>query len=557
MLNILKRMVLPITLLAVAWFGTAHAQSPPKNILVIMSDDQRWDTVAQMPSLSAIAKQGVVFPNAFQPTPLCGPSRSMLFSGGYRMQDTGVLGNDLPNGSVIKFNDKTNLGVMLQGAGYDTTFIGKWINGYENLGQYVPPGWNHWEGRHSFATGKSWFQFQYVIGSSTTVSNKSGIIVNSNAYTTYWERDQVLNSLNAALTMTKPFFILWMPSAPHAPATPAPEDVGLYTDYLYRDRGVTETDLSDKPHWVQHFSPASLGAYGVAYGDPYIQNQLRALQGVDRSIQAIIDRLKANGQYDNTLIIYSGDNGYQWGEHTLWGKAMPYQESLRVPFVAFMPGIAPRVDQSIIAPSLDIGPTLFELAGITKVTAGQSILPLLNDPAAPWRTSLYIEETDSLLNNSLFTGNAIYAGIVTANNEYAKYGTGEEELYDLVADPFQLNNLHNDPTQAALKASLLATATAQLGLAIVPVPSFKAGKVGSAYRYQMRIWGGFAPFHWIVASGALPPGLTIYPARGTIAGVPRTAGTYRFALNLTDSSLSPQTSLPHTFTTRVMKLVIN
>ncbi len=542
-----------ITLLLASRIGLAQIQ--PKNILVIMTDDQRWDTVSEMPNLSALSAQAVVFPNAYQPTPLCGPSRSMLFSGGYHMQNTGVMSNNLPNGGATLFYDKTNLGVMLQGAGYDTSFVGKWINGYEGMGIYVPPGWTHWTGRHSSATvNSSWFNLQYTKGTSGAVSNKLGTIVSSNMYTTYYERDQVLEMLNAAAeNPTQPFFILWAPTAPHTPATPAPEDTGLYTNYLYRDRGVTETDLTDKPQWTQTYDPAKtqLGAYGVAYGDPFIQNQLRALQGVDRSIQAIVDQLKANGQYDNTLIIFTSDNGYQWGEHHLWAKAKPYQESIRVPFIAFMPGVAPRVDPSIIAPSLDIGPTLFELAGIDKATEGKSILPLLADPAAPWRTTLYIEESDSFLG-----GNAIYAGTVDLNHEYVKYWTGEEELYDLLIDPFQLSSLDKDPTQVDLKSSMLTRTMAQIGLAIIPVSGFKTTLHGNTFSYQMKLWGGIAPFTWTVRSGVLPPGINIDPALGLINGIPTTRGSYSFTLRVTDSAISPQTLAPHTFTTRVMKIII-
>jgi len=273
---------------------------------------------------------------------------------------------------------------------------------------------------------------------------------------------------------------------------------------------------------------------------------------VDRSVQAIIDQLKANDQYENTLIIYTSDNGYQWGEHALWAKAKPYQESQRVPFIALMPGIDPRVDPSIIAPSLDIGPTVFEFAGVTKATEGKSILPLLNDPSVPWRSDLYFEESDSFL-----AGNAIYVGIVSPSNQYTKYSTGEEEVYDLTADPYQLSSLDKDPAQVPFKTAKLTEAIGQIGLAIIPVNSFQAGTVGKAYSFQMKLWGGFAPFNWTVASGKLPPGITIDPLLGKISGVPTTRGSFNFALKVTDSSLSPQTNRPHAFTTRVMKLVVN
>lgn len=540
------------TLALLVMTGMAWAQTPPKNVLVIMTDDQRWDTISKMPSLSAIAAQGVTFTNAFMPTPLCGPSRSMLFSGGYHSQNTGVLSNNPPNGGAMLFNDKANLGVVLQSAGYNTTFVGKWINGYEAMGKYVPPGWTHWAGRHSSATSTDWFKFQYVLGTSGEVSNNTGTIVSSNAYTTYYERDQVLNAINTAPT-TQPFFILWTPTAPHTPATPAPEDVSLFSDYLYRDRSVGETDLKDKPLWVQKYNPATtgLGAYGVAYGDPFVVNQLRALQGVDRSIQAIVDALKANGQYDNTVIIFTADNGYEWAEHGLWAKSKPYEESVRVPLIVLMPGVAPRNDPNLVASSLDIGPTLFDIAGVSKQTEGMSLVPLLNDPTVAWRNRLFFEESDSFA-----AGNAIWAGSFDGNYYYAKYWTGEEELYDVNADPYELNSLHNNPDYAMIKANMASDTQSQLGLAILPVYNFKATKAGTGFGYQMKLWGGESAPTWSVKTGALPPGITVDAGTGLLHGVPTTPGTYSFSLQVLGSTLSPQTAMPRVFVTRVMSITI-
>jgi len=536
-----------LTALIISSTGLAYGQSfIPKNILVIMTDDQRWDTASQMPNLTSIASQGVTFPNAFMTTPLCGPSRSMMYSGGYLSQNTGVLGNNPPNGGAKIFNDQGNLGAMLQSAGYRTQFVGKWINGYEGMGRYVPPGWSQWIGRHSFATLANWSSFQYVIGTSTQTSS-TGTVVTAKEYTTYYERDQVLTFISSTPN-TQPFFIFWAPSSPHPPATPAPEDTNLFADYLYRDRGYGDTNLSTKPSWVQHYTPSEQGAYG----DQFVRNQLQSIQSVDRSVQSVIDELITLGLYNNTVIIFTSDNGYMWGEHGLWGKDKAYQESLKIPLIVVMPGVTPRTDNSLIAASLDIGPTLFQIAGITKNTEGMSLVPLLNTPGAPWRSDFFIEAAD---NN--FNGNAIWAGLQNSQYKYVRYWTGEEELYDLNADPYELNNLQSNPAQADVKAAMWSRTQQLRGLAIIPVNKLPASKVGVPFRYQFQTWGGLAPFTWTLSTGSLPPGINLDAVGGLISGTPTAKGTYQFSLRIADSSLATQRGKPKTFVSRVLTVVVN
>src|SRR3954469_23275365 len=121
-------------LLALGATAPALAQM---NVLVVMTDDQRFDTINKMPNIADLASQGVRFTNSYAPTPLCGPSRPSVYSGGFLAQNTNVLGNEGPNGGARVFNDNVNLGTVMQSAGYRTYFVGKWVNGYEGLGRYV------------------------------------------------------------------------------------------------------------------------------------------------------------------------------------------------------------------------------------------------------------------------------------------------------------------------------------------------------------------------------------------------------------------------------------
>lgn len=536
-----NRLVLFTALMLAALAPAVHAQM---NVLVVVTDDQRFDTVDEMPNLAGLAAQGVRFDNAYMPTPLCGPARASMFSGGYLTQNTLVLENGAPNGSFGTFNDKGNLGSVLQGVGYRTAFVGKWVNGYEGSGRYVPPGWTRWVGRRSFATTTSWFNFQYVLGSSGATTSSTGSLVNSQKYTTYYERDQVLSFLDQGKASSQPFFVLWAPSAPHELATPAPEDATAYSGYLYRERGYDETDLRDKPWWVRYNTDPD-------QTDEFVRKQRRTLRGVDRSLGAIVDRIAAQGKLDNTLIIFTSDNGFMWGEHGLWGKDKIYEESARVPMVVVMPGVAPRTDKSLVSPMLDLGPTLFDVAGVSRKTDGTSLLPLLRNAGTTWRNDMFFEKSAS----GAFT-NALWAGIRNQRWKYVRYWTGEEELYDLINDPFELKSRHRDSTLGTLKASLWEQTRQQIGLAVMPLRSLTNGKVGQRYSYQFKPWGGKGPFTWTVASGQLPQGLTLDRSTGLLQGTALASGTYAFAVRVTDSSYATQAKRARTFVTKQMKLTM-
>jgi arylsulfatase A-like enzyme len=538
--RIYRYLLATVLWLAALWLMVSPAQAQ-MNMLVIMTDDQRFDTVGKMPNIAAMASRGVRFTNAYASTPLCAPSRASFYSGGYLSQNTGVQENSRPNGGAWVFNDKVNLGTVLQSAGYRTFFVGKWVNGYEGLRTYVPPGWDRFVGRHSYATTTDWSGFIYTIGSSDALSS-TGQYVKAQQYTTYYERDRVLDFLGSSAA-NQPFFILWSPTAPHGPATPAAEDAYKFSDYIYRGRGYGETDLSDKPAWVRN--DASPGS------DEFVRKQLRSLQSLDRSFAAIVDKLRATGRLDNTLIAFMSDNGFIWGEHRLWGKKGAFEETAKLPFFIVMPGVTPRVETALVSPTLDLGPTLYALAGVPRKTDGRSLVSLLHNPGQGVRSEFFLESSATYA-----SGSAIWAGLRRDRWKYIKYWTGEEELYDLYNDPYELRSRHKDANLATLKASLSARTDALLGLAVIPVTRFPVATVGTSYRFQFKIWGGVAPFTWKLNSGQLPPGLTLGAASGVLAGVPTTPGTYQFSVRLTDSSLATQARKARTFATRTMKLVV-
>lgn len=504
----------------------SNGAKAPYNFVVILTDDQRWNTLWAMPIVrDRLASKGVTFTNAFVTTPLCCPSRAGLLAGGFYAHNTGVLINDLPNGGALKFHDAVTISTLLQNKGYKTALVGKYLNGYfGSLAPYVPPGWTKFVAEG----GGSYFDFTAVI---------DGRIVNIIQYITYFARDQILSFLDQY--GDAPFFIYFSAKAPHDPATPAPGDETLFSDYKYRGRAYREHDLSDKPIHVRKAAKDFKKTKNEE--DEFHRNQLRSLQALDRTVGAILDKIEEKGKTDRTIFIFTSDNGNLWGEHRLWGKGPPYEESIRVPFVIVMPGISPRIDDHLVAANLDIGPTIFDLAGIDKETDGLSLVLLLKDPTTRWREDLLIEH---------FNVKGVWAGLRTKRGseewKYVEYPTGERELYDLVNDPYEEESQHDNPAYQNILDELARRLEGLKGLAMTTFEAPK-GKVGKDYGFQLTAWGGKEPYIWSIVDGKLPKGLSLESNSGFIGGIPLKAETQKVSIKVEDSSIAKQTGRPQSF----------
>lgn len=503
---------------------------------MIVTDDQRFDSLWAMPWVEQeLVARGVVFEKAFVTTPSCCPFRASFLSGGHLAKHTGVLENMWPNGGATRYDDSVSLARRLQASGHATALIGKYLNEYEQLAPYVPPGWTTWVG----AMGVPILPIRYVLGSSGTSSGDGAITDIITQYSTNYLRDRALDFLDAHAT--EPFFLYVAFGAPHLPAIPAPEDQALFDAYLYRGRAWNEPDPSDKPLRVQIAQAQYLAI--AAAEDAAHRNQLRSLQAVDRAVRDLVDRLEALALLDRTVIVFTSDNGYLWGEHGLTGKTESYEESIRVPLVVVQPGIAPRVDRRMVAVDLDVPATIAELAGLTPTGDGVSLAPLLTNPALLGRREALIEQAQP---SRVWSGMRLrkWGG----DWKYVEESRGDVELYELGSDPFEERNLANSPAYAAIRADFASRLAPQKGLAIT-THQLPPADVGAAYAFTPTRWGGTAPFAWSVEAGALPPGISLDAASGSLTGTPTQRGIWNALLRVHDASTDSISNGPQSYGT--------
>jgi arylsulfatase A-like enzyme len=439
-------------LLGLAWFlGWKGRADPPQgaarrpNVVLIVTDDQRWDTLALMPHLQELAQAGVTFLDAFVPTPQCCPSRGSIFKGVYAHRFSLGSGEAPALGFHESRGDVSTIATWLQAEGYVTMLAGKYMNGYDRLAPTVPPGWNVFRA----LTRQGYRQYAYV---------SDGAIVTGEGYSTDALADMVLDFIDA--NVGKEFFVVYAPFAPHASnrwedrrthPIPAPRHRGrLATVHAYRPPSFFEPDLSDKSPWLQG---------GTRVGEAFVHERwvahLESLLAVDEAVGAIADRLQALGIDQDTLVIVTSDNGLVLGEHQYVQKLVPYEESIRVPLVVRYPRRVerPHFDTHLVL-NIDIAPTIMDLIGARPPDRvdGRSLRALLaNDPTS-WRKDFLLEFERTVLVP------APYFGVRTRRWKYvftpARFRVLQfEELYDLKTDPFELDNLLvTDPANAGHRA---------------------------------------------------------------------------------------------------------
>ncbi len=452
-----------LALVAGSHSGAVVAQLPDDrpNIVVIQTDDQTADSLRYMANVNRLlVRQGVRFDKNFASYPLCCPSRATLLTGQYA-HNHGVRGNQPPLGGYVRLDHSNTLPVWLQQAGYQTSFVGKYLNGYgegEGGREEVPAGWSDWRALVR-TPGKG---TQSYVG--FTLNENGGLVdypPNQANYQTDVFTRKAVSSIRSGVASGSPFFLYLAYFAPHS-GLPRDEDdaratgVSLTPSPAARHRDAfaaeplpfppsyDEVDVSDKPPAIKRFGRLTL-AQTLAVTESY-QQRLESLLAVDEGVAQIVEALRAERQLANTLIVFTSDNGFMQGEHRVMpdrGKGFAYEPSARIPLVLRGLDLPRGRRVSDVVANIDLAPTVLALARATpgRVVDGRSLLPLARDPLADFGRDLLLESGHFL-------------GIRTDRYAYIAYYRRVWELYDLQKDPHQLESRHRDPALREIRLEL-------------------------------------------------------------------------------------------------------
>jgi len=411
------------------------------NFVFILTDDQRWDFMSctghpflRTPNMDRIAKEGVRFTNAFVTTSLCAPSRA-CFHTGMCIHSHGIK----DNGTQWPDKIPTYSG-LLQQAGYDTAFIGKW---HMDMQDGPRPGFNRWVS----------FQGQGVYYNPTL--NVDGEKVQTSGYMTDLLTKYAVEWLKKP--RNEPFSLCLWHKAVHGPFAPAVRHSKLYENCVLPPVESLNDTLEGKPSWIRAKNPTAANKPEQARKsrEETIRDYCRTIVGIDESIGRVLRTLEEMGVLDSTVVIFAGDNGFFWGEHGQGDKRTMYEESIRIPMLMRYPALVkPGTISDRMVLNIDVCPTILDLArvAVPEKVEGESWRPILKGNAKGWRTDFLYEydlEPPSVRKPTI-------RGIRNERWKYIEYPDypGEYELYDLKNDPHEMHNLVNDPKYAEVLASV-------------------------------------------------------------------------------------------------------
>ncbi len=492
-LNITKTKVAGIlgATAALASCGSAEKQQEAQrpNILYIMSDDHAYQAIsaygetigkyAPTPNIDRIAEEGMRFNRCMVTNSICGPSRATIISGKYS-HENGFIDNTM--GSHFDFN-QNSFAKELQSAGYKTAVIGKLHLGgtptgfdyYDILpgqGSYYNPDFINMEGQ---------YQMQ--------------------GYATEIIGDKTIAYIDSVKDSGKPFMVMMMHKAPHRSWEPGPNELGMYEDVTfpepeslfddYSGRGTAaslnnmtiantmtvERDLKMNPTPSQRMTEEQQANWQEVYrpiyekyknsdlsGDDltrwkyqrYMRDYLACISAVDKTVGKVLDYLEANGLAENTIVVYTSDQGFYLGEHGWFDKRWMYEESERTPLLIKWPGVVePGSINNDLVSNLDFAETFIDVAGseIPEEMQGASLVPILKgETPEDWRKGFYYHYYEHPSEHNVMR----HYGITTDRYKliHFYYDIDEWELYDLQKDPHEMKNVYGDPAYAEVQENL-------------------------------------------------------------------------------------------------------
>jgi N-acetylglucosamine-6-sulfatase len=443
----LKSSIAAATTLALAQSPSLAGRRRRPNVVVILTDDQRWDCLSceghpflKTPNMDRIAEEGARFANMFVTTSLCSPSRASFLSGLY------AHAHKVTNNFTDYPADLPSYPLRLQQSGYETA-----------------PGFDYW------ITHKG--QGKYY----DTTFNINGKRQVKKGYYTHRVTDMVVDWLKAE--HEKPFLLMIGHKAPHTPFTPEKKYENIYDDVEIRYPW-TAFNLQGKPKWIRERLNTWHGIYGPIFGfrkefpdisaesvlkfADFVRAYTATIKSVDDSVGRVYKTLKDLGQLDNTVIVLAGDNGFFLGEHGMTDKRTMHEASIRVPLLVRFPKlIKPGTVINEMVLNVDMAPSILDICGAKplKNIHGKSWKKLLTGRAAGWRKSWYY----SYDYEKQFPYTPNVRGVRTDRFKYVHYPNGDNkpdqykaELYDLANDPLEKNNLIDETKYARKVAELKA-----------------------------------------------------------------------------------------------------
>jgi N-acetylglucosamine-6-sulfatase len=419
--------VLAIMMVPAAGCLSKKAEAPERpNIILVLTDDQDASTLPYMPYVAGeFQASATTFPNATYNFSLCCPSRVSILRGQYTHNHR-VWENVEPEGGYERFvevgDDNSHVARWLDQESYNTGMFGLYLNGYVPVEDGPKPeGWDRFVLRGHIYSG----------GHQSPKAYKDEVI-----------KDNAIRWLKERLPGRRPVFAWISFEAPHFPYEFDPRYADRFTEApVPKPPSFNEKDVSDKPGYVA--DRPRLTDEGVRQLEGSYRDRLRGLLTPDDALRSIVEVVNAEGELDNTYIVFWTDNGYMMGQHRLLGKRDAYLESISFPMIVRGPGVRRGASDPRIVMNQDLAPTFAQM-GTTDVPAfvdGRSMLPIL-DGTGPWRDVGLIEAPEPPSGLQDGTRPPSYRGLRAEAYTYVEYATGEHEYYDLRTDPHQLTNAY-------------------------------------------------------------------------------------------------------------------